>query len=59
MKIEKSVVFLNDLMESIKAQFEPFTFNKEGQHFGIPVTAARGQLRINRSFMLMSFVCSR
>lgn len=31
MKIQKSVVFLNDLMDSIKAQFEPFTANKEGQ----------------------------
>ncbi len=31
MKIEKTVVFLNDLMDSIKAQFEPFAVNREGQ----------------------------
>ncbi|MFO7924262.1 MAG: ATP-binding protein [Bacteroidales bacterium] len=31
MKIEKSIVFLNDLMDGIKAQFEPFTVNKEGR----------------------------
>ncbi len=31
MKIEKTVVFLNDLMYSIKAQFEPFAVNREGK----------------------------
>ena len=31
MKIEKSIVFLNDLMNSIKVQFEPFALSDDGQ----------------------------
>ncbi len=42
MKIEKSVVFLNDLMEGVQAQFEPFAVCDDGQSLEFRLRLSEG-----------------